>query len=89
MLPPQGIASTIALILSSLIIASILFSMMLRDPFYKLSFFMGVLTIAMILCFSIAGLSPNFRIISLILATLASLTLPLLGPSTSMMPSAF
>jgi uncharacterized membrane protein len=80
MLSPRGAASTIALILSSLIVvASIIFSMTLRNPLYKLSFFMGVLTIAITLCFSMAGLSPDFRIISLILAIVASLTLPLLG----------
>jgi uncharacterized membrane protein len=51
----------------------------LRNPFQRLIFLMGTLAIAITFCFMVAGFSPNFKIISLILIVVASLTLPLLG----------
>ena len=74
-------ALTIALVISSIItIGSIIFSLIvLKNFLHKLLFLMGMLTIAIIFCFMMAGFSPNFKIISLILIAVVSLTLPLLG----------
>jgi uncharacterized membrane protein len=74
-------ALTIAVAISFIItIGSIIFSLIvLKNPIHKLLFLMGMLTIAIIFCFIMAGFSPNFKIISIILAIVASLTLPLLG----------